>query len=365
MKLSSATIRRSRLRVLLAGAWESSQNRCTWLGTGTRAYRCLSSAMRRSFSARQKPRFGMNGNGWAGSMASGVSTGNIRVRKISSARSRSGPTMSLASSSLRPSPHSSARTLAPDPLLLGHQLGGRGVDPRQLLARRQPVLADHPHALAHLALQAGHADHVEFVEVVGADRQEPQPLQQRVARIGALLQHPLVEGQPRGLAVEEPLRRAQQLVVQPQARQVRRGRRGRGGQVEGCGVVRHGGTLGLPCRRVNEGGDRSKTLAQRLTPCPTCRLRRLSAARGRRTLRIARHASPPRLFPLWGKTTAKRSVGGKCSPPQSSSSSASPKSSTARARALFTSRPCSMDASSRAATAANAAGAERGNLAIR
>ncbi len=52
----------------------------------------------------------MNGNGWAGSIARGVSTGNIRVRNSSSARSRSGPTMSLASSSFRPSPHSSART---------------------------------------------------------------------------------------------------------------------------------------------------------------------------------------------------------------------------------------------------------------
>ena len=109
MKLSSATI--LRWRFLPRETTElSSQNRRTCEGIGARAYRCLSSAIRRSFSARQKPRFGMNGNGWAGSMASGVITGKIWLRKISSAFTRSSPSMSLASSSFSPSSHSSVRT---------------------------------------------------------------------------------------------------------------------------------------------------------------------------------------------------------------------------------------------------------------
>ena len=36
-------------------------------------------------------------------------------------------------------------------------------------------------ARAHLALEAGDPHHEEFVEVVGRDRQEPQPLEQRMA----------------------------------------------------------------------------------------------------------------------------------------------------------------------------------------
>src|SRR5262249_36015023 len=41
------------------------------------------------------------------------------------------------------------------------------------------------------------------------DRQEAQPLQQRMACIVGLLQHPGVEGQPGQFAIEEPLMRSQ------------------------------------------------------------------------------------------------------------------------------------------------------------
>ena len=54
-----------------------------------------------------------------------------------------------------------------------------------------------------LALQAGHAHHVEFVEVVGRDRQEAHPLEQRMVDVVGLLEHPLVEGEPGELAVDE------------------------------------------------------------------------------------------------------------------------------------------------------------------
>ena len=52
-------------------------------------------------------------------------------------------------------------------------------------------------------LQVGHANAVEFVEVVGEDAQEPHPLNQRRAGNLRLLQHALVEGQPAQLAVDE------------------------------------------------------------------------------------------------------------------------------------------------------------------
>ena len=50
--------------------------RATWLGTGISALSARPSPLRFSFSAIAKPRFGMNGNGCAGSTASGVSSGN-------------------------------------------------------------------------------------------------------------------------------------------------------------------------------------------------------------------------------------------------------------------------------------------------
>ena len=51
--------------------------------------------------------------------------------------------------------------------------------------------------------QARDAHGVELVEVGGRDRQEPQPLQQRHARVLRLLQHAPVEAEPGQLAVEE------------------------------------------------------------------------------------------------------------------------------------------------------------------
>ena len=55
------------------------------------------------------------------------------------------------------------------------------------------------------ALEAGHADHEELVEVRGEDRQEPHPLEQREVGVLGQLEHPLVERQPGQLAVQEPV----------------------------------------------------------------------------------------------------------------------------------------------------------------
>ena len=51
--------------------------------------------------------------------------------------------------------------------------------------------------------QPGDADRVELVEVGGADRDEAQPLQQRMARVLRLLQHTRVEVEPGQFAVDE------------------------------------------------------------------------------------------------------------------------------------------------------------------
>ena len=61
---------------------------------------------------------------------------------------------------------------------------------------RQAVGAERGDAGIDHALQAGHAHHVEFVEVGSRNRKKPQPLEQRMAAVLRLLQHPAVEGQP-------------------------------------------------------------------------------------------------------------------------------------------------------------------------
>ena len=100
--------------------------------------------------------------------------------------------------------------LAPAALLFGHQPAGGHIDLVQLLGRGQAVGGEDAHPFTDLALEAGDPGHEEFIEVVGRDRQEAQPLQQRVGRIGGLFQHPAVERQPGNLAVEEARRRGHQ-----------------------------------------------------------------------------------------------------------------------------------------------------------
>ena len=81
---------------------------------------------------------------------------------------------------------------------------------------------------AHLALEAGDADHEEFVEVVGRDRQEAHPLEQRMGGVLGLLQDAPVEMQPGQLAVDEAIRDI------PTGRKATGGRGPCGGLVEGA-----------------------------------------------------------------------------------------------------------------------------------
>jgi hypothetical protein len=93
----------------------------------------------------------------------------------------------------------------PDALLLGHQRLGAAVDRRELLGGRAALLARRRHTLAHLPLQAGDAHHVELVEIVRRDRQEAQPLEQRMHGALRLAEDALVEREPRQLAIDEAL----------------------------------------------------------------------------------------------------------------------------------------------------------------
>ena len=77
----------------------------------------------------------------------------------------------------------------------------------------QPGGGAHGEAGGDAALEAGHADHEELVEVAGEDGQEAGPLEQRHGRVLGELEHPLVELQPGQLAVEEAVGRQVVLVV--------------------------------------------------------------------------------------------------------------------------------------------------------
>ncbi|MNN36124.1 hypothetical protein D3C81_1500040 [compost metagenome] len=106
-----------------------------------------------------------------------------------------------------------------------HQLA----DARQGLVRLQTVGTGLFTGEVDLLLQAGDADLEELVEVAGEDQQEFQALEQRVALVQRLLQHPNVELQLRQLAMN-----VQAAVVQARDGDGRRGgsMHGRGG----CGL---------------------------------------------------------------------------------------------------------------------------------
>ncbi len=87
-------------------------------------------------------------------------------------------------------------------LLLRRQLGHRLVDPVELLGGGQPVLTRRLDAGHDLGAQTRHPNHVELVEIGGGDGQKAQALEQRVALVLSLLEHSLVEVQPRQLAIE-------------------------------------------------------------------------------------------------------------------------------------------------------------------
>ena len=87
-------------------------------------------------------------------------------------------------------------------LLHRHQLAGTAIDRDERLSRREPILRRRGDTRGDLAFQPGDAHHVELVEVRRGNRQEAQAFEQRMARVGALLDHTLVEREPGKLAVD-------------------------------------------------------------------------------------------------------------------------------------------------------------------
>ena len=132
------------------------------------------------------------------------------------------------------------------------------------LARLQPGGAAHGDAGRDAALEPGHPDHEELVEVAREDREITDALEQRDVGVGRQLQDPLVELQPRDLAVEEAVR-GQAVLVRPvhpgrddpHEATVRRARRRRPVAHGGGAHGRHRGhDRGV--RHVRSGGHRAR-----------------------------------------------------------------------------------------------------------
>jgi hypothetical protein len=124
--------------------------------------------------------------------------------------------------------------IEPGARLRRHQAAGAGFHVGQLLGRRAPVRRRGAHAGLRLTHQPGHADRPEFVEVRRADRQEALPLQQRVARVLGLLQHPMIEVEPGQLAIDEAVRIVGRDRVRRRRRRLLRGKR-----IESAGRAPH------------------------------------------------------------------------------------------------------------------------------
>ena len=93
----------------------------------------------------------------------------------------------------------------PDLLLTLLQGAGIFVDQYKLFGRGQPVCGGRGVACVRQFAQSGDAHGVEFIQVCGRNRQEPQALQKRNAGVLRLAQDPPVEGQPGQFPVHEPV----------------------------------------------------------------------------------------------------------------------------------------------------------------
>ena len=91
----------------------------------------------------------------------------------------------------------------PARLLVADEAGGEAVDLGELLGGGEAILAQAGDAGRDLAVDAGHAHHVELVDVVGRDRQEAQALEQGMALVLRFLHDAAIELKPGELAVVE------------------------------------------------------------------------------------------------------------------------------------------------------------------
>ena len=101
--------------------------------------------------------------------------------------------------------------LPPALLLIPCQHAHGFSDAGKLFGGRQSVGAFDGNSSPQLALEAGHADHEKLVEVIGGNREEPDPLKQGMGVIGGFFEHPAVEMQPGQLSIDKTLRACLQL----------------------------------------------------------------------------------------------------------------------------------------------------------
>ena len=187
----------------------TSTNRATLLGTLTRANRSVAPPglpVSRTSTARFSDSPLMYGNGCEGSTASGVRTGKTWARKYSASRERSAVSSSSQCRIRMPWPASAgSMSSCQQRRVPGDELAGAPRDLGQRLPGGAPVAGTDAQAHVPPALQPGHPDHVELVQVAGEDGEELRPLQQRDPAVLGLGQHPGVELQPGQLAAGEPV----------------------------------------------------------------------------------------------------------------------------------------------------------------
>jgi len=76
------------------------------------------------------------------------------------------------------------------------------VDPTELFLGAEAINARLSEVCFHLLNQPRHADFKKLVEVGSDEGEKLQPLEQRVAFVFRLLQHPPIEGEPAELSIE-------------------------------------------------------------------------------------------------------------------------------------------------------------------
>src|ERR1700722_7549425 len=81
-----------------------------------------------------------------------------------------------------------------------------------LLLRRASIYRQLMHPGDHLLLQSADTLHEKLVEVRRGNRQELEPLEQRISLVLSLMQHASIEREPRQLAIEEQVWRREVLV---------------------------------------------------------------------------------------------------------------------------------------------------------
>ncbi len=160
----------------------------------------------------------MKGNGCAGSIASGVSIREDRVKEVAFEPNEVFLVERVGGNHDDAGLGKLFTKRLPVGVLLEDELADFGVDGAKLLGRREAVIAARGDQLTRLAGEARDTHHHEFVEVVPGDRKEAQPLERRMVYVFRLFEHPPIELQPRYLAVDEARRAFGEFRVEPELR---------------------------------------------------------------------------------------------------------------------------------------------------